>query len=52
MNVSRIYKNVWKLMNSMVFKYVPDHSKTQELCCKVVEKDSMMLKFVLDHFMI
>lgn len=49
MNVSRIYKNVWKIMNSMMFKFVPGHSKTQEICDKVVEKD--LMKFVFEHFM-
>ena len=30
--------------------YVPDQYKTQEICDKVVEEDSWLLKYVPDNF--
>ena len=41
-----------KVVNTMpkVFRCIPDHFKTQDMCKKAVEKDSDMLKYVSDHF--
>ena len=33
----------------IIFMYVSDCSKTQNMCDKAVEKDSKMLKFVPDY---
>ena len=33
-----------------MFLNIPDHSKTQEMCDKAVNKDPEMFKNVPDHF--
>ena len=39
-----------KNVDSTMFKYVSDCSKTHKMCDKAVEKDSDMLKLVPDYF--
>ena len=37
-------------LSFLLFDSVPEKSKTQEMCDKVVSKDSFMLKYCLDRY--